>query len=76
MLFGGTGGDMGAPLAGLKKIYYNPKAYKVLPFRHNYTQDGTTIESGFFIPYFVQSLNSEYMDHRGVCNTVEYKKYL
>ncbi|WP_330041624.1 MULTISPECIES: hypothetical protein [Bacillota] len=37
MLFGGTGGDMGAPLAGLKKIYYNPKAYKVLPFRHNYT---------------------------------------
>lgn len=76
MLFGGTGGDMGAPLEGLKKIYYNPRAYKILPFRHNWTQDGTTIESGFFIPYFIQSLNPEFMDHRGVCNTVEYKKFL
>lgn len=37
MLFGGTGGDMGAPLEGLKKIYYNPRAYKILPFRHNWT---------------------------------------
>lgn len=76
MLFGGTGGDMGAPLEGLKKIYYYPKAFKILPYRHNYTQDGTTIESGFFIPYFVQSLNPEFMDHRGVCNTVKYKEYL
>ena len=46
MLFGGTGGDTGPNLAGLKKIYYNPRAYKILPFRHNWTQDGTTIESG------------------------------
>lgn len=73
MLFGGTGGDMGAPLEGLKKIYYNPKAFKILPFRHNYTQDGTTIDSGFFIPYFLQSLNPKYMDERGVCNVAEYK---
>lgn len=73
MLFGGTGGDMGAPLQGLKTIYYNPKAFKILPFRHNYTQDGTTIDSGFFIPYFLQSLNPQYMDERGVCNVAEYK---
>ena len=76
MLFGGTGGDMGAPLEGLKKIYYNPKAFKILPYRHNYTQDGTYIESGFFIPYFQQSLNPKFMDHRGVCNIEEYKKEL
>lgn len=76
MLFGGTGGDFGPPLEGLKKIYYNPKAFKILPFRHNWTQDGTTIESGFFLPYFLQSLNPEYMDSRGVCNQVEYKKVL
>lgn len=76
MLFGGTGGDMGAPLEGLKKIYYNPKSYKILPFRHCWTQDGTPIESAFFIPYFLQSLNPEFMDHRGVCNTTEYKEYL
>ena len=76
MLFGGTGGDFGPPLEGLKKIYYNPKAFKILPFRHKWTQDGTTIESGFFLPYFLQSLNPEYMDSRGVCNQTEYKKIL
>lgn len=76
MLFGGTGGDFGFPLEGLKKIYYNPRAFKILPFRHNWTQDGTTIESGFFLPYFLQSLNPEYMDSRGVCNQTEYKKVL
>lgn len=76
MLFGGTGGDFGSPLEGLKKIYYNPKAFKILPFRHKWTQDGTTIESGFFLPYFLQSLNPEYMDSRGVCNQTEYKKLL
>ena len=76
MLFGGTGGDFGPPLEGLKKIYYNPKAFKILSFRHKWTQDGTTIESGFFLPYFLQSLNPEYMDSRGVCNQTEYKKVL
>ena len=76
MLFGGTGGDFGSPLEGLKKIYYNPRAFKILPFRHKWTQDGTTIESGFFLPYFLQSLNPEYMDSRGVCNQTEYKKLL
>ena len=76
MLFGGTGGDFGSPLEGLKKIYYNPRAFKILPFRHKWTQDGTTIESGFFLPYFLQSLNPEYMDSRGVCNQIEYKKVL
>ena len=76
MLFGGTGGDFGPPLEGLKKIYYNPRAFKILPFRHKWTQDGTTIESGFFLPYFLQSLNPEYMDSRGVCNQEEYKKVL
>lgn len=74
--FGGTGGDHGFALEGLKKIYYNPKAFKVLPFKHNYTQDGSTIESGFFVPYFLQSLNPEFMDDRGVCKITEYKKYL
>lgn len=75
-VYGGTGGDVGAALEGLKKIYYNPKSYKVLPFRHSWTQDGAIAETGFFIPYFLQSLNPEYMDSRGVCNQTEYKKIL
>ena len=75
-VYGGTGGDIGAALEGLKKIYYNPKSYKVLPFRHSWTQDGAVAETGFFIPYFLQSLNPKYMDSRGVCNQTEYKKVL
>ena len=76
MLYGGTGGDMGAPLEGLKKIYYNPRAFKVLPYKHNYTQTGEYEETGFFIPYFVQSLREEFMDHRGVCDVERYKQFL
>ena len=76
MLFGGTGGDKGKALEGLRKIYYNPKSFKVLPYKHNYTQTGETTTSGFFIPYFAQSLNPEYMDERGVCNEEEFKKKL
>ena len=76
MLYGGTGGDMGAPLEGLKKIYYNPKAFKVLPYRHNYTQTGEYELTGFFIPYFAQALNPVFMDHRGVCDMESYKKVL
>lgn len=76
MLFGGTGGDKGKALEGLRKIYYNPKSFKVLPYRHNYTQTGEVTTSGFFIPYFAQSLNPEFMDERGVCYEEEFKKRL
>ena len=76
MLYGGTGGDMGAPLEGLKKIYYNPKAFKVLPYRHNFTQTGEYELTGFFIPYFAQALNPIFMDSRGVCDIEAYKKVL
>jgi hypothetical protein len=69
-------GDMGAPLEGLKKIYYNPKAFKVLPYRHNFTQTGEYELTGFFIPYFVQALDPQYMDHRGVCDIERYKEAL
>ena len=74
--FGGTGGDKGPALAGLKSIYYNPRSYKVLPFRHCWTSDGAVAETGFFVPYFLQSLNPEYMDNRGVCDIDKYKEHL
>ena len=67
---------MGAPLEGLKKIYYHPRAFKVLPYRHNYTQTGEYEETGFFIPYFVQSLRAEFMEHRGVWDIDRYKEEL
>lgn len=65
-IYGGTGGDSGKNLEGLRKIYYDPKAYKVLPYRHHYTEGGDVVETGFFIPAFQQVYNA--MDHRGYCD--------
>lgn len=76
ILGGGTGGDSGPALEGLNHIYYHPEAYNVLPYRHSFTADNTTICSGFFIPYYEQSLDPDYMDNRGVCRTEDYKKVL
>lgn len=76
MMFGGTGGDKGKNLEGLRTIYYEPEAFKVLPYKHNYSQTGDTVITGFFIPYFAQSLDPEYMDCRGVCKVEEFKKVL
>ena len=71
-----TGGDRGKNLEGLRTIYYEPEAFKVLPYKHNCSQTGDTVITGFFIPYFAQSLDSDYMDNRGVCKVEEFKKKL
>lgn len=76
MLFGGTGGDRGVALEGLRTIYYEPKAFKILPYHHNYTETHEYVTTGYFIPYYVQSLDPRYMDERGVCNIEEFKKVL
>ena len=73
-IIGGTGGDKGPALEGLKSIYYNPEAYDVLPFRHKYTQTGEQALTGFFIPAFAQVW--EYLDHRGYCNQEKAKAKL
>ena len=31
-------GDRGPALEGLRTIYYEPRAFKILPYRHNYTE--------------------------------------
>lgn len=72
---GGTGGDKGAALAGLNTIYYHPEPYGVLPYRHNYTSDGSTILSGYFIPAFTQSMVPGMTDERGWCDEEANKKY-
>ena len=76
MMFGGTGGDKGKNLEGLRTIYYDPEAFKVLPYRHNYSQTGETVITAFFIPYFAQSLDPVYMDNRGVVNEEKFKETL
>lgn len=76
MMFGGTGGDKGKNLEGLRTIYYEPQAFKVLPYRHNFSQTGETVTTAFFIPYFAQSLDPDFMDHRGVCDEEKFKEVL
>lgn len=76
MMFGGTGGDKGKNLEGLRTIYYEPQAFKVLPYRHNFSQTGETVITAFFIPYFAQSLDPDFMDHRGVCDEDRFKEVL
>ena len=73
-IIGGTGGDKGPALEGLKSIYYNPEAYDILPFRHKYTQTGEEALTGFFIPAFAQVW--EFLDHRGYCNQAKAKEKL
>ena len=72
---GGTGGDKGPALAGLSAIYYHPEPYGVLPYRHNYTADGSTILSGYFIPAFTQSMVPGMTDGRGYCDAEQNKAY-
>lgn len=64
-IIGGTGGDSGAALEGLRDIYYNPTEYDVLPFRHNFTATGEQIISAFFIPASRYVNTPECMDSRG-----------
>lgn len=64
-ILGGTGGDKGANLEGLRKIYYDPRAYGVMPYRHRFTETGEEVETGFFIPAYQQIYDT--MDSRGYC---------
>lgn len=71
----GTGGDASKSLEGLKKMFYNPTGFQVLPYRHNYTQSGEYVETAFFIPAFTFVAKPGYIDGRGVTNTEKAKKY-
>lgn len=37
-LMGGTGGETGPQMEGLRKMYYEPQLFGVLPYRHNFTK--------------------------------------
>lgn len=61
----GTGGDSGPKLEGLSNAYYHPEVYEALPYRHNYTSDGTYVLTGYFIPAYTMVNNAECIDSRG-----------
>lgn len=73
-VIGGTGGDSGAKLEGLRTIFYDPKAFNVLPYKHHYSQTGDEVLTGFFLPAF-SIVKGEYMDSRGYTNPEKGKEY-
>lgn len=72
---GGTGGDSGPNLAGLAAMFNNPRGYNVLPYKNKYTRDGKIAYTGFFIPAHEFSLNPEFVDKRGVTDSIRFKKW-
>ena len=75
ILAGGTGGDSGPALEGLSNLYYDPEGHDVLPFLHNYTQDGDWVKTCYFIPAYIALYQSSYNDKRGVCDWRRGKAY-
>ena len=66
-------GDSGPALAGLATMFYDPAAFKGLPYRHNHTQSGEYVYTAFFIPAYTMHIAS--CDSRGVCNEIDAKIY-
>lgn len=69
----GTGGDDGPQLAGLARLFNNPVAYNVLPYKNSYTMDGKIAFTGFFIPAYEFALDEQFVDSRGVTDKVRFK---
>lgn len=69
----GTGGGEGKEVEGLEKIFLHPKTFSILPYRHNHTNKGQYVETGFFIPAWTTVRHS--MDHRGVADEKIAKNY-
>ena len=71
----GTGGDSGPALEGLSDAYYNPRTYEALPYRHNYTDDGTYVLTGYFIPAYTMITIPGYIDKRGWTDPVKGRQF-
>lgn len=74
-IIGGTGGDSGPALEGLRDIYENPDVYDVLKYRHRYTQSGQEVLTGFFIPAYNIVNREGYIDNRGFTDPELGKQY-
>lgn len=70
-----TGGDSGAQLEGLARMFNNPLGYNVLPYKNQYTRDGKIAYTGFFIPAHEFALKPEFLDKRGVTDSVRFRAH-
>lgn len=75
-IVGGTSGDTGAALAGLRDMYYNPQTYGILPFRHNYTFTGDICLTSFFMPCTkIMKDRKTFLSHRGYVDEEKAKAF-
>ena len=74
----GTGGDKTAALAGLKKMFYNPADYSILPYKNYYNRLKELAFTGYFIPSYTLWFGTDTeigFDSRGVVDEEKAKKY-
>lgn len=75
-IVGGTSGDTGAALEGLRDMYYNPQTYAILPFRHNYTATGEQCLTAFFMPCTkIMKDRKTFLSHRGYVDEEKAKAF-
>lgn len=56
-------------------MFNNPRSFNVLPYKNKYTRNGRIAYTGFFIPAHEFSLNPEFVDKRGVTDSVRFKEW-
>lgn len=64
-LIGGTGGEEGSAMEGLRKMYYQPELFGVLKYRHNFTKNNEYALTSFFLPAFRTIKDPKLLDNRG-----------
>lgn len=75
-LVGGTSGDTKEALDGLKKMFYDPNAYGILPHRHSFTQTGEQCLTAFFVPCTkIPKNRSRFLEARGFVDPDKVKEW-
>ena len=75
-LVGGTSGDTKEALDGLKKMFYDPKAFGILPYKHHYTQTGEEVLTGYFVPCTrIPKDRKRFLDKRGFVDEDKVKEW-
>lgn len=74
---GGTSGDTKEALFGLKTLYYDPKSYGVLPYKHCYTQLKKEVLTAFFIPCTkIPENRNRFLHENGYVDEEEVAEYI
>jgi len=62
-------------LEGLADMFRNPDSFNIFPYKNYDTDDGKPELTAFFLPAHKFALTSEYLDDRGVTDSVKFKQY-